>query len=186
MEYLNDSELKSLLEVTYEADRVMHMFILTSLVHGLRCSEALSLTVDSIDGGYIHVTALKNGVSRMEPLHISPDPLFDESSLAVHAHGVRTQGGSRLFPMSRATADRRMKYYCGLAGIASGKSHIHAIRHSTAMIVFKRTTSLGAVKQALRQRAFSSALVYLNESDSQKGFDAVRDGLQALSGALEG
>lgn len=181
MEYLNDRELKSLLEVIYGQDRVMHLFVLTSLAHGLRCSEALALTVTSIDGAYIHVQALKSGVSRMEPLYMSPDPLFDESALAVHAHGVGVQGGTRLFPMSRATADRRMKRYCALAGIASGKAHLHSLRHSTAMMVFSKTVSLGAVKQALRHKSFSSALVYLNESDSQKAFTAVREGLDAIA-----
>jgi len=181
MEYLSDSELRSLLEVTYRQDRVLHLMILTALCHALRSAELLSLRPEDIDGSYISVHALKNGNSRLEPLHASDDPLLDERMLAVHAHGVRAAGGAKLFPISRATADRMIKRYCALAGIPSVKAHWHSLRHSNAMLVFKRTTSLGCVKQSLRHRAWSSTLIYLNESDSQKAFTALREGLAEIS-----
>lgn len=181
MEYLNDAELRSLLEVTYAQDRLMHMMVLTTLCHALRSTELLSLRPEDIDGAYINVNALKNGNSRLEPLHSSSDPLLDERVLAVHAHGIRAAGGAKLFTMSRATADRQIKHYCALAGIPSAKAHWHSLRHSNAMIVFHKTCSLGAVKQSLRHCSWSSALIYLNESDSQKAFAALREGLTELA-----
>ncbi len=48
-------------------------------------------------------------------------------------------------------------------------------------MVFERTVSLGSVKQTLRHRSWSSSLVYLNESDSQRGFKAIGDAIHALS-----
>lgn len=185
MEYLNNAELKSLLEITYEQDRLMHLMVLTTLCHALRSTELLSLRPEDVDGAYINVNALKNGNSRLEPLHASADPLFDERLLAVHAHGIRLQGESKLFPASRATADRWIKHYCALAGIPSAKAHWHSLRHSNAMMVFKRTCSLGAVKQSLRHCSWSSALVYLNESDSQKAFAALKEGLIELAGITD-
>lgn len=74
-----------------------------------------------------------------------------------------------------------MKAASELAGIPRAKAHWHSLRHSTAMMVFRETVSLGAVKQALRHASWSSSLVYLNESDSQKAFAAVSDALSAMA-----
>jgi integrase len=181
MEYLTPEELKSLLQTAYEQDRLAHLAILCSLVHALRVSEMRQLTVAAVDGSYLRVTALKDGPERLEPLHLSCDPLYNEGALAVHANGVREQGGKLLFGLSRQAWDAKIKALCKRAGIASGKAHWHSLRHSTAMLVFKNTVSLGAVKQTLRHRSWSSSLVYLNESDSQKGYDAVQQSLKTLA-----
>lgn len=181
MEYLDAEEFRSLLQVTFDRDRTFHLFILISFGHALRCSEALGLTVDSIDGNLLIVSALKNGVCRSEPLLASENPLIDERLLAVHANGVRMLGQKRLFPWSRATADRRMKELCLLAGIPKAKAHLHALRHGAAMMVFQRTLSLGCIKQLLRHRSWGASLIYLSELDSKKGFEALRSGLSEMA-----
>jgi integrase len=183
MEYLNDEELTSLLAVTYGRDRLLHMALLVSVCHALRVTEMRTLTVDDVDGAYLSISALKKKetVTRLEPLHTSPNPLFDESVVAVHAHGLRVKGETLLFGGSRQSWDRKMKAACELAGIPRAKAHWHSLRHSTAMMVFRETVSLGAVKQALRHASWSSSLVYLNESDSQKAFAAVGDALAAMA-----
>jgi integrase len=183
MEYLEDRELLSLLEVAYREDRLAHMAILTSVVHALRVSEMRALTVDDVDGSYLHVKALKDGEERLEPLYCSADPLLDERQLAVHAHGIRQAGQSLLFGLSRQAWDLKMKALCGLAGVPRHKAFWHALRHTSAMMIFKKTTSLGAVKQGLRHRSWNSALVYLNESDNRKAYAAISQSMVELSKA---
>lgn len=181
MEYLTQAEVKRLIEMSYETDRTMHMAILLSIGHGLRVSEMLNINHDDVDGMYLNIRALKNGVSRLEPLQACDDPLFNELLVAVHAHGCKQINQGRLFTWSRATADRKFKQMCRLAGIPSAKAHWHVLRHSTAMFVFNQTISLGSVKQALRHKSWSSSLVYLNESDSNKGHQAISHVFQEMS-----
>jgi site-specific recombinase XerD len=111
--------------------------------------------------------------------------VYSEGSLAIHAHGVAVAGGQRLFDLSRQQWHRRLGKACEAVGIPQAKRHWHSLRHSTAMSVFRRTVSLGAVKQALRHKSWSAALVYLNESDSGKAFDAIRSCFDEMSAAAQ-
>ena len=168
--YFDDGELKSLLTVAYDHNRLHHLALLVALCHGLRVSELLGLTTDDLVGGYLRIVAKKDGVVALQPLHKSDNPIFDEARvLPGHAHGVRMSGETRLFPWTRQHLDTTIKKYGGLAGVHPDKCHAHSLRHSTAMLVFRETISLGSVKNMLRHKSWDSSLVYLNEIDNTKG-----------------
>ena len=180
MHYLDDQELRALLEVTYRDNRLLHMAVLLTAYHGLRINELLQLKADDVQGRYLRVKALKKGTERLEPIRCNSNPLLDESLVAVHANSVRVCNQFRLFPWYEMKLSRMFKKACTLAGIPPQKAHWHSLRHSTAMMAFRGTVSLGSVKEVLRHKSSSAALVYLSETNLDKGYDAVTDGLNGL------
>jgi integrase len=180
--YFDDNELRSILQVAYENDRHVHLALLTALCHGLRVSELLALTPDDLVGGYLRIVAAKDGVVALQPLHKSDNPLFDEARiLPAHAHGIRLTDGSRLFPWTRQWLDQVLKAYGALANVHPDKLHMHSLRHSCAMLVFRTTISLGSVKNMLRHKSWAAPLVYLNEMDNSKGIAGRDAALAAIA-----
>jgi integrase len=182
--YFSDEELVRLLEVTYKRDRLIHLAVLTTVAYGLRISELKRLTVDNIWDHELHITASKGGQTQVVPLHASENPLLDLRLLAVHAHGVREAGGKFLFDKSRQSYDQKMKKYSAEALINPVKRHWHALRHASAQMVWQKSLSLGAVRQALRHKSWSASLIYLAEHDNKKSVDAMAQALGDLVTAI--
>jgi len=180
MFYFDAKDLRRLLQTAYYRNRLHHLAMLTTLVHALRISELRALTVDDLHDGRLYVKGAKDGLVQMAPLHKSSDPLFDETPLAIHAFGVRAAGQKQLFPLSRQRYDQVIREYCAEAGVNPKKAHWHTLRHSSAMLVWSQSQSLGAVKQALRHKSWSTSLIYLSEADNQKSVEAMSMALQAL------
>ena len=107
----------------------------------------------------------------VNPFIGTPDVLFDETPLLA----VAAENPNRLFNFSRQWADSFIKKYCALAGIHSDKAHMHALRHSFAMLLWDKTHSLGQIKSYLGHRAASSTMCYLVEADSRKAHEAVAE-----------
>ena len=180
MHYLTQDEVLSLLEVAYKEDRLLHLAALVSIGHGLRITEMRSLTIDDVDGHYLKVAGLKDGEKTLEPLYGSANPLFNELTLAVHAHGIRLADQRLLFGLSRQAWDKKLRRIAELAGLPKAKWHWHALRHTCGHMVFTRTISLGCVQQALRHRSISSSLVYLQEFDAGRAYAAIAQGMVRL------
>jgi len=165
-------------------DRLFHLAALVSLSHGLRVTEMRSLTCASIDGEYLNVCPLKDGVPHLEPIQRSDNPIFDESAVNVHVHGLLALGGNSrtpLFGLSRQAWDKKMRKMCALADIPDTKAHWHALRHTCGHMVFENTVSLGCVQQALRHKSLSSSLAYLHEHDAGRAYAAVSKGLASMA-----
>ena len=164
MEYLTRTELRRLFAVAYERNRTHHMAMVVGLWHGLRVSEIISIRGTHIQDDQLSVRRLKRSKATLQPLHVDADPLFDESpliELAAHNKG-------RLFAFSRQRMDEFVKVYGALAGLHPDKRHTHVLKHSTAMLIWSATSSLGMIQSYLGHRAASSTLAYLREVDSQK------------------
>lgn len=184
MFYFDTAELRSLLQVAYDRDRMNHLAILTTVVHALRISELRALTVDDLDAnGQLFIKGKKEGLEQLSPLHISADPLFDQSPLPALIHGLRESGKRTIFGLSRQRYDQIIREYCREAGINARKAHWHTLRHSSAMLVWSETQSLGAVKQALRHKSYSTSLIYLAEADNQKATQAMGKALGNMARA---
>jgi integrase len=180
MHYFEDHELIALLKVAYEKNRLHHLALLVSLIHGLRVNELLALTMNDVQGDYIVIRGLKKGKTSLEPLHHSDNPLFDESQLAVHAHGLRQSGQERLFPFCRQWCDRFIRKYATEAGVAIAKAHHHSLRHTVAMLIWSQSHSLSQITACLRHRSGASSIVYLHEVDRQKSVQSLNAALNAL------
>jgi integrase len=183
MHYFEGYEITALLQAAYERNRVHHLLMLVSLCHGLRVSEAIGLTSADVQGTSLVVRALKECPDQIQPLHFSDTALFDERSLVWHAGAIADSAtkDKRLFPMCRQRADQLIRRYGRIAGVIAAKCHFHTWRHSTAMLVWETSHSLSQVQQVLGHRSMSTSIIYLRESDRNKGLVSLRTGLESVA-----
>ena len=172
MHYLSKDELRRLFQVAYDANRTHHLALVTALWHGMRVSELNNLRgTDVTADGQVIVRRLKGSNVTMQPIRRDADPLFDETPLLKLAQERKSL---RLFEISRQHFDRLVKQYGAEAGIHPDKCHMHALKHSIAMVLWSATGgSLGQVQNYLGHKAASSTLVYLAENDAQKAQQAL-------------
>jgi integrase/recombinase XerD len=175
MEYLNKDELRRLFRVAYERNRNHHLFLIVTLWHGLRVSEAIQIRATDICDGQLSVSRLKKSKATCQPIHRDADPLFDESPLLTMAASDPATSNSKLFPFSRQRADQFIRRYAQLAGIHPSKAHMHALKHSMAMLLWDKTQSLGQIQGYLGHKSASSTMCYLVEVDNRKAEMAVLD-----------
>jgi integrase len=165
MEYLNRNELRRLLEVAYRTNRLHHQFLVTVFWCGSRVSETLELKGTDIRDGKIAIARKKGSVPTKQDVHVDSDPLFDGSPILTLAK----ERSGRLFRFTRYTVDKFIKRYCKVAGIPADKAHVHALKHTSAIVFWEASGgSLGLLQRHLGHKAASSSLIYLYESDSAK------------------
>ena len=169
MHYMISDELRRLFQVAYERNRLHHLCLVTTLFHGLRVSETIQLVGPDVQDGQLSIFRLKKSRPSLHPLHIDADPLLDESPLIDMA--ARNSG--RLFPFSRQRADQFIKRYAEIAGIHRAKAHMHALKHSIAILIWEKTHSLGQIQSYIGHKSPSSTLQYLVEIDARKAQQAV-------------
>lgn len=158
---------------TRKHSEVHHLAMLVSVVHGLRVSECLALTVDDVQAGsYLLCRRKKCSARHLQTLHKSPNPLFDKSQIVEYAAKVKSSGQELLFDFCRQYADRLIKHYGEEAGIASEKCHWHSLKHSLAMLVFAESLSLSQTQQVLGHEDERTTLIYMRELDGQKAIQS--------------
>lgn len=171
MHYLTKTELRALFQVAYDRNRNHHLALVTALWHGMRVSELINLRgTDITSDGEIIVRRLKGSNTTLQSVRRDSDPLFDGSPIIELARERRTL---RLFPISRQHLDRIIKEYGLAAGIHPDKCHMHALKHSVAMLLWDVTGNLGQLQSYLGHKAASSTLVYLAEADARKAQTAL-------------
>ena len=181
MHHFTQQELLELLTVAYRRSRIHHLAMLVSVAHGLRVSETIRLTVDDVQNGYLRCNRLKGSKQQLQKLHLSTNPIFDESPLAMHAHMSKIAGQKRLFKLSRQRCDQLIRKYGAEAGIAAEKCHWHSLKSTTAFLVFGESVSLGQVQQILGHRDVRSTLIYLHEHDADKAIESRDRALHAIA-----
>lgn len=165
MTYLTKDELRRLFQVAYDHNRDVHLALVTALWHGMRVSELVNLRgPDVTSDGQVVVRRLKGSLTTMQPIRRDDDALFDESPIVALAAERKSL---KLFPITRQHFDRLIKQYGAEAGIHESKLHMHALKHSVAMLLWDATGSLGKVQSYLGHRAASSTLCYLFEADAR-------------------
>lgn len=172
MEYFTKPELVRLLGEAYKSNKMHHLAMLVTLTHGLRVSEVVGkkgIKGSNIFDNQIRVKRLKGSNKTIQTLRHDSDPLFDETPLIELS---KEKKESPLFPWSRQYSDQLIKKYGKAAGINPDKLNWHTFKHSTAMLLWDETKSLGIVKTYLGHKSPSSTLIYLAEDDSKKGQQA--------------
>ena len=169
MEHLSKDELRRLFKAAYDANRTHHLFLVVTLWHGLRVSEAIHIQGRDISDGQLSIVRLKKSNSTVQPIYRDSDPLFDETPLLEMANA----NSGRLFSFSRQRADQFIRKYAALAGIHPDKAHMHSLKHSIAMLLWSKSHSLGEIQNYLGHKAASSSVCYLREVDAQKAFTSV-------------
>jgi len=138
-----------------ERDRVLFTLMLRT---GLRLGSALGLDVEDVDleAGELRLRRAKGG---REELAFLPAVLVDDLRAWV---GDRTDGP--LFPGPsgrRITGRHARRLFRGYAEAARIRPRgTHAMRHTFAMRVYRKTGDLSVTQEALRHRSIASTVVY--------------------------
>lgn len=175
MEYLSPAELVKLLGIAEARSPREHCMFLLGYAHGLRASEIASLTLDDVRNGRIRCNRAKGSQSTIEELRDNRNELLDEK--LVLAAWLRERGeadgsvflftsrqGSRLsrrqvFNVFRKTAE--------LAGIESGRTNPHVLKHSYASHLLRNGADLAFVQKALGHAHISSTTRYTHVTTSE-------------------
>lgn len=170
MEYLTKDELRRLFKIAYDRDRLRHLFMVTVFWHASRVSETLEVLGSDIRNNKIVIRRKKGSHKTEQDIHKDKDPLFDESPIIQLAQ--ETEG--RLWHYSRFQMHKFIRLCGRKAGIPSDKLHIHALKHSSAMVLWEASNgSLGLIQRHCGHKSASSTLVYLYEADAQKASDVM-------------
>lgn len=173
MHYMTRSEIRRLLETAHKANPIHALALNVSLWHATRVSEMLDIRAKHVWEGMLTIKRMKGGEETVQPIRIDPDPIFDCSGLITLAAMADTPD-SRLFPWCRQWPDQFIRLYGEMAGIDPKKRHMHALRHSMAMLLWDETNGqLPLLQRHLGHKRASSSLIYLYEADARKASQAV-------------
>jgi len=172
---LDESEVERLVAVMQEAgdapgqrDRVLFTLMLAT---GIRIGSALGLDVEDVDLERGELLLRRAKGSRVDRVFV-PQAVMPALAATVAASGTgpvfRNGGGARL---TARHANRRLAQFFERAGIRRVNGS-HALRHTFATGLYRRTGDVLLVKEALCHRSVVSTLVYARVSD-----DRLRDAL---------
>ena len=154
MKSLTRPELDALLAAAPEPDRLM---FLVAFNHGLRVSEVVNLNASNIVDGHLVVQRLKRSRRTTQPLL----PNEKDGLLAL------AKQSGKFFPISRWTADRRLKEYGKKAGIPEHLLHMHCLKHSCGRLGFKGGMSIPEIQAYLGHKNGGNTMIYLQASEEE-------------------
>jgi integrase/recombinase XerD len=174
MEYMDKDELRKLFSVVYDYTRDKrknrtgvdyHLGMVCALWHGMRVSELIELTGNDIDVTKRTLTdrRKKKSLKTTQPIKVAIDKLFDETPVIALAIEKK---GDKLFPVSRQSFDNFIKDCGKAAGIHHDKLHMHALKHSIAMMIWEENHSLGKIQTYLGHKSPASTMAYLRVIDA--------------------
>jgi len=160
MKSLTRPELDALLAVAFKHSELDFLMLATIFNHGLRVSEAVSLTRANIVDGYIVVQRGKGSRKTSQPLQ-------GNEKIGLESLAVACGTGEKFFKMDRTTAWRRVQKYGQEAGIAKFKCHPHALKHTTGRLGYQGGMGIPELQVWLGHVSGSSTMVYLQASEEQ-------------------
>lgn len=174
MKHLSAEAVNALLA---EADTDRNrLFLAVIYQHGLRVSEALSLTKGSVHRGYLRVKPRKKGKPSDERMNPETLTLWDKVTRNLCP-------GTLVFPFSRQWGSQIFHRAATKAGLELQlRQGVHSLRHSLAHHMLDAGASLPVVQKALRHRSIGSTGVYL-EAD---GRDVDKWRAKAVAAQAEG
>ena len=154
--YLTRDEVVGLIEA---ADRPRDRLLLRVLGEtGVRVSELVSLTPDSIDftGEALRVVTLKRR-GHVRAIPVRPAILGE---LARHIAGVGIRPGERLFPVTRQRIHQIVRRAARGAGTPPDRAHAHVLSHAFAIACVLARVPVLVLAEWLGHRSLESTLVY--------------------------
>jgi site-specific recombinase XerD len=153
MKHLSSVQVAALIEAA-DTDRNKLLFRLL-YEHGLRISEALSLTRSHVRRGYVQVRGRKGGKRTDEKINPGTLALFESVTKNLLPNTL-------IFPFSRQWASSLFHRACDKAGITLQlRQGVHSLRHSLAHHLLDAGAPLPVVQKSLRHRSIGSTGVYL-------------------------
>jgi site-specific recombinase XerD len=153
---LSDPEVERLLAVAGKGEARDALLVHLLLATGLRLGEALGLEVGDVDlgRGVINVRRAKNDRPRVAFLPAELVPRL--------AEWIRDREG-RLFPISGRHAQRVIGEFAREAGVVASA---HALRHTLATRVYRRTGDLGLVQRVLGHASVATTVRYARTEEA--------------------
>ena len=143
MKHLQVGQVQALLAAA-ESDR-NRLFLTIIYEHGLRVSEALSLTRAHVRRGYLQIRGKKKGKRTDEKINPVTLVLFESVTKNLLP-------GTLVFPFSRQWGSQIFHAAAAKAGITLQlRQGVHSLRHSLAHHMLDSGASLPVVQKALRQ-----------------------------------
>jgi len=157
MKHLQVEQVQAL-RAAAETDR-NRLFLTMIYEHGLRVSEALSLTRAHVRRGYLQIKGKKKGKRADEKINPATLALFESVTKNLLP-------GTLIFPFSRQWGSELFHAAAAKAGIELQlRQGIHSLRHSLAHHMLDSGAPLPVVQRALRHKSIGSTGVYL-EADA--------------------
>jgi integrase len=158
--YFTPEQVSTLLTTALAHSERDWLLILVTVTHGLRASEALSLTPADIRDGCLWVARIKGSKRTCQPLtDAEREPL-----LALAASKGQDE---RLFPISRMQFWRIMRATCRRAGLEMIAAHPHSLKHSMCRAVLADTGNLRTVQVLAGHSSITSTLEYTHQTDAE-------------------
>jgi integrase len=153
--YLADSERMELERILIAYPGRDSLLIKLALATGARASELLAITRADLDSDNraVHIHGIKNSADREIPL---TETLWRE--LTTYADSLPT---NQLFSIKYRRLEQIWAHYRPV------KKTFHALRHTFAISLFKRTQDIRLVKVALGHRNIENTMIYLDYCYSQ-------------------
>ena len=158
MKHLSTTQVAALIAAA-DSDRNRLLFRLT-YEHGLRVSEALSLTRAHVKLGYLQIKGKKKGKRADERLSPETLALFESVTATLAPNTL-------IFAISRQWASTLFHRACDKAGITLQlRQGIHSLRHSLGHHLLDAGANLAVIQKALRHNSIGSTGIYL-EADGR-------------------
>lgn len=158
MKHLSSKQVAALIEAS-DTDRNKLLFRLL-YEHGLRISEALSLTRAHVRRGYLQIRGKKKGKRADEKVDSVTLALFESVTKNLLPNTL-------IFPFSRQWASSLFHRACDKAGITLQlRQGVHSLRHSLAHHLLDAGAPLPVVQKSLRHKSIGSTGIYL-EADGR-------------------
>jgi integrase/recombinase XerD len=158
--YFTPDEIATLLAAAIAHSVRDWLLISVTVNHGLRASEAVSLTPEDVRDGCLWVGRLKDSARTCQPL-------LDDEREPLLALAATTAPGERLFPITRMQFWRVMRASCRRAGLSMAAAHPHSLKHSTCRAILAATGNLQVVKQYAGHSSITSTLEYTKPTDAE-------------------
>ena len=159
--FLDAKELAYLLRLCTKYPGRDSLLIKFLLFTGARGVEALNVRKKDISDKAVTIYAAKGSNDRTIPL---PDHFFSELSKYIES----MDDDERLFPITTRT----LRFIWGRWRINPEKG-IHAIRHTCAVEIYKKTRDVMFVKELLGHKSINSSMVYMSFVESQERLRSV-------------
>jgi integrase len=178
--YLTAGERDSFLRAAERGDRQVRTLCMTLAYAGCRLSEALALTVGSVDlaAGVLVIESLKKrrtGIYRAVPV---PPALLEALDMV---HGVRELQGRRgkgrsipLWPWSRMTGWRAVHAVMDAAGLDGPHASPKGLRHGFGVAAVSAGIPLNLVQKWLGHAQLTTTAIYANAVGEEEQSIAAR------------
>jgi integrase/recombinase XerD len=166
-------EVTTILTLARKENTEAYVFLLLSIFHGLRVSEAVNIRRHDFSGSpmKLRVKRLKGSEATEQVLEPHPNPVLDErAAVADFIRDLRpteflfTRDGQ---PLSRWQAYTMVQKFCRLAGIDESRSHPHAAKHSLGCLMYQAGQPIRAIQVALGHKNLNNTAIYTYVSEDE-------------------